>query len=152
MPSTAHEAYLESCVESAGPVQLVRLLYQGAIIAVREARRSLAARDIACRSRAISKAYGIVAELTASLDRNRGGELALRLAQLYDYMMRRLTEANLTRSDELLLEVLSLLSTLHEAWQQVEEQTSAAPPWPARPWEQGHAEEAVTAAGHAWTL
>jgi flagellar protein FliS len=151
MLTTAHEAYLESRIESGGPLQLVRLLYQEAISTVRDARRLLAARDIAGRSRAISKAYRIVAELTASLDRDRGGEIAFRLAQLYDYMMRRLTDANLTQSDELLVEVLGLLSTLNEAWQQVEEQGAVAAPPPARPWEQVPAEDAV-AAGHAWTL
>ncbi len=149
MLNTAHEAYLENRIESAAPLELVRLLYQGAIGAVREARRSLAARDIAGRSRAISKAYGMVAELTVSLDRERGGEIAFRLAQLYDYIMRRLMEANLKQIDGPLVEVLGLLSTLDEAWQQLQEPATA--PAPARPWEHAPPEDAVTA-GYAWTL
>src|SRR4051812_36673111 len=94
MWSNAHDAYLESRVESADPVQLVRMLYQGAIGSVREARSHLSKGDIAERSRAISKAHAIVTELLVSLDHERGGEISMRLARLYDYMQRRLLEAN----------------------------------------------------------
>ena len=55
-------------------------------------------------------------ELATSLDHERGGEISQRLALLYDYIQRRLLEANLQQSDAPLAEVLGLLSTLSEAW------------------------------------
>jgi flagellar protein FliS len=83
---------------------------------VREARRHLAKGEIRERSRSISRASGILVELAATLDHRRGGEIALQLARLYDYMLRRLNEANLRQADEPLGEVLALLATLTEAW------------------------------------
>ena len=135
MWGNAHEAYLESRIESADPIQLVRLLFQGACVSVREARNCLVAGRITERSRAISKAHAILAELTASLDHGKGGDLSARLARLYDYMMRRLLEANFRQADEPLVEVLGLLTTLSEAWdgiqQQMEPAEPVAAPWPA---------------------
>ena len=60
MWNNAQDAYLEHRILSADPLELVRLLYQAAIGAVREARRALSAGEIAARSRAISRACGIV--------------------------------------------------------------------------------------------
>jgi flagellar protein FliS len=151
MPQTAYDAYLESRIESAEPLQLVQLLYQGALAAVRDARRHLASGDIASRSRAVSKAFAIVTELTTSLDRARGGEIAFRLARFYDYVQRRLLEANLRQQDEPLAEVLGLLSTLAEAWQEIGEKTNPAPRAASAPWAQAANPESADGAMRAWS-
>ena len=152
MWQNAHDAYLESRVLSADPLELVHLLYEAAIEAVREARRYLAAGEIAARSRSITKAFGILQELVAALDHERGGEISGRLGQLYDYMQRRLLEANFQQTDQPLAEVLGLLATLAEAWQGVKRQTQPAAP-PENPWAQRPPVEAATAYGSsAWSL
>jgi flagellar secretion chaperone FliS len=112
----AHDTYLESRVLSADPLELVRLLYQGAIGSVQNAQRHLAEGRILERSRSITHAYTILTELLAALDRERGGEIASRLAGLYDYMQRRLLEANFRQIDAPLSEVLGLLTTISEGW------------------------------------
>jgi flagellar secretion chaperone FliS len=150
MSQTAYDAYLESRIESAEPVQLVRLLYQGALGAVRDARRHLVSGEIAARSHAVSKAFEILAELMTSLDRDRGGEIAVRLAQLYDYMQRRLLEANARQQDEPLAEVVGLLTTLAEAWQGIGEANRPAEPAPG-PWTQMAGAETAEVAVHAWS-
>jgi flagellar protein FliS len=119
MGNAAHDTYLEERVLSADPVELVCMVYQGAIDAVEDARRYLATGQVAARSRAVSKACGCVLELGGSLDKERGGDLSRRLAELYDYLVRRLMEANLAASEAPLAEVQSLLSTLAEAWREV---------------------------------
>ena len=152
MWQNAHDAYLESRIESADPIELVRLLYQGATASIREARVHLAAGDILARSRAISKAHSILTELSASLDHDRGGELSHRLARLYDYMQRRLLEANFRQIDEPLAEVLGLLATLDEGWEGIRESAKAdqspenawAPALPPEP--------ALTYAPGGWSL
>jgi flagellar protein FliS len=126
MTQTAQDAYLESRVYAADPIELVRLLYQGCLAAVREARRLLAAGEIAARVRSISKGCAILTELIVSLDRERGGEIALRLAALYDYMQRKLIEANFQQADEPLAEVLGLLATLADAWDGIQAQAQPA--------------------------
>jgi flagellar protein FliS len=124
----ANDAYLENRVLSADPIELVRMLYQAAESAVREARRRLEAGEIAARSKAIARACDILAELAVSLDRDRGGEIAARLSRLYNYMTLRLVEANTLQQDALLAEVLGLLGTLAEAWDGVREGVQPAAP------------------------
>ncbi len=128
MWQNAHDAYLESRIHSADPAELVRLLCQAATRAVRNARRHLAAGDIPARTRSINYACEILLELTGSLDHARGGEISQRLAQLYDYMVRKLIEANFRQSDQALAEVLGLLSTLSEAWDGLKPRENDNPP------------------------
>lgn len=118
MSLQAREAYLESKILSADPLELVRIMYQGALEAVAQARRCLAANDVLGRSRQISKAHSLLTELALSLNHEAGGELSRNLAELYDYMQRRLLEAHLRQSDEALAEVARLLTTLLEGWNQ----------------------------------
>lgn len=151
MWQNAHNAYLESRIESADPLQLVRLLYQGATSSVKEAVAHLAAGNIAARSRSIAKAHAILGELAASLDHNRGGELSERLALLYDYMQRRLLEANFRQIAQPLQEVLGLLATLGEAWDAIQPQADPEPA--ANPWQQAPLEETpLVPAAAGWRL
>src|ERR1035438_8352606 len=92
------DAYLESQVLSADPMELVRLLYRAAGDATRSASAHLAAGRIAERSRQISKAYAILLQLSASLDHARGGTVSRSLAELYDYMQRRRKSTRLNSS------------------------------------------------------
>jgi flagellar protein FliS len=155
MWQNAHDTYLESRILSADPLDLVRLLYQGAIASVRDARRHLADGEIAARARAITKACSILTELTASLDHERGGDLSRGLARLYDYIGRRLIEANFRQADQPLEEVLGLLSTLAEGWEKTQPAASPAPretnawaqQFPAAP-----AESVQEYTSHAWSL
>ena len=107
---------MESRVLSADPIELVRMLYQGAIEAIEDARRHLAESRIAERSQAISRACCILIELNGALDHSKGGEIAGRLASLYDYMQRRLLDANIHQADAPLAEVSNLLTTIAEGW------------------------------------
>jgi flagellar biosynthetic protein FliS len=104
------------------------------------------------RSRAITKASQVLIQLITALDHKRGGELSLRLAALYDYMLRRLGEANFRQRDEPLAEVLSLLATLAEGWEGVRS-TPKPEPAAANPWSPGVAPESAGAyAEHAWSF
>lgn len=147
MWQSGHESYLESRALSADPLGLVCMLYQEGTRSVREARRFLAAGDIAGRCRAISHAHEVLTALAGSLDHQRGGDLSRRLAQLYDYMQRQLLEANFHQSDAPLADVLGLLSTLSEAWEGISEAREPVPP--VSPWAQA---PPVESAVHAWSL
>jgi flagellar protein FliS len=152
MWNNGHDAYLESRVSSADPVELVNLLYQGCTVAVREARHHLAAGRIAERSREINKAFQILVELDGSLDHTLGGEISQRLARLYDYMRQRLLDANMQQSDPPLTEVLGLLATLSEAWAGVRAPEAKPPMQAQSAWSQPLAEEAVPCGTHGWSL
>jgi len=133
MFSTAHRsisAYanvgIESGVDGADPHTLVLMLYDGALLAIADARYHMAQKNIAAKGQSISKAIMIIESgLKISLDIKAGGELGVRLAALYDYMCDRLLRANLHNSTEILEEVSRLLSDLRGAWAQIKPETSA---------------------------
>lgn len=125
---SAHDIYLEERILAADPVELVDLLYHGAVAAVGDARRYLEEGQILPRARSISKACDILMELGAALDFARGGEISVRLSQLYGYMHRRLVEANLRKDDAALAEVGGLMGTLMEGWAGVKAATRPTPP------------------------
>jgi len=129
MPANPYNNYLEATVLSADPVELVRILYRTAIDSVREARGYLAAGDVAARVRAVNKAWGALRELSYCLNHEADPTLARRLAELYDFMQRRLLAANFEQTDAPLAEVAGLLESMSDAWEKVE--APAAGNWAA---------------------
>jgi len=119
MSSNPFAAYQETKLLSASPVQLIHLAYEGAIDAIADARTHLAANRIQERVRSITKVQLILTELQNSLDFSKGGDMSVQLGRLYDYMQRRLTEANFKRIEEPLAEVQGLLETLDGAWKEI---------------------------------
>ncbi|OQA33328.1 MAG: Flagellar protein FliS [Betaproteobacteria bacterium ADurb.Bin341] len=120
---------VETSVAEASPHKLVLLLFDGAIQACVAARLHMEHKQIAEKGTAVSKAINIITNgLKASLDMESGGELAERLAALYDYMVQRLLYANLKNQPAALSEVIALLTELRDAWAQIapEQQKVAA--------------------------
>jgi len=117
---------VESGVLAADPHKLISMLYQGALLAIANARNGILRKDIPAKCAAISKAFMIIDDgLNASLDKKVGGDLAENLASLYDYMCVRLTQANLNNDMAALDEVARLLNDLKGAWEGI--RTSAVP-------------------------
>ncbi|MFA1238452.1 flagellar export chaperone FliS [Serratia odorifera] len=111
---------LESGVMSASPHQLIVMLFDGAQSALSRARILMDQGDIAGKGQAISKAINIIDNgLKNSLDHQRGGEVADNLAALYDYMKRRLLQANLHNDQQAIEEVVKLLDNIADAWRQI---------------------------------
>jgi len=117
MPTNRYQTYIEEEILTAAPVQLIQLLYRGALDSITSARRYLKLGDIRARSRAISKAMTIVTELSLSLNHTAGGQLSTKLAELYAYTQTLLIQANVKQSDPPLAEAERLLSTLLDGWQ-----------------------------------
>jgi flagellar secretion chaperone FliS len=123
---------VEAGVAEAGPHQLVLMLFDGAIEALRQAEGHLAAGRIGDKGVALGKACRILEEgLKASIDRNAGGELARQLHQLYEYMTLRALQGHLRNDARALQEVARLLGELRSAWAQIGRGATQAPPAPA---------------------
>ncbi len=117
---------VESGVMSADPHQLIVMLFDGAKAAIRAARIHMQAGNVAEKGKSISKALNIVNNgLAAALDRDKGGEIAERLASLYDYIARLLLTANLRNDEESLNQAESLLEDIGSAWRDIGQQQSA---------------------------
>jgi flagellar protein FliS len=110
------ESYRRTEVESRSPLELVVLLYDGALRFTQEARDAMARRDIPARSAAVSRALAIVGELQATLDFDRGGPLATSLDELYAFVTARLMDASLRQDVGPLDEAIRVLTTLREGW------------------------------------
>ncbi len=118
---------LETAVQTADPQQLILMLYDGALMALAQATVAMERQDVPKRAKSISHAISIIHDgLHASLDMESGGELAQRLAALYDYMVERLTQANATNNAAAVQEVSGLLRTLREAWAEMPRPPAAA--------------------------
>jgi len=113
------QQYLQTQVRSRTPLELIVMLYEGALRAVTTAAEAAARRDIRTRRDNVSKALGILAELQSSLDREKGGKIAEELDELYGWMTSRLVDATVKQEVKPLNEVKKVLQILHDSWQQV---------------------------------
>ncbi len=135
---TATNAYakvgIESGVNGADPHKLITMLFQGALLAIANAKNAMLRKDFKAKGEAISKAMLIIDEgLKASLDKKVGGELALSLDQLYDYALSRLFAANINNDAQILDEVSRLLSELKGAWDAIRQTALTNAPVQSQP-------------------
>ena len=111
-----------SGVEDAEPHQLIQLLLDSALDKIRLAKGQIIHRQVAQKGENISAAISIVEGLRASLDIKNSGQIAENLEKLYDYMERRLLEANVKNDPDILTEVAGLLGQIREAWAAIKSQ------------------------------
>ena len=113
---------VETGVASADPHRLIGMLYDGLQQSLAQAREAMQEKQIAQKGESISKSIRILEEgLRASLDRQRGGDIAAQLDSLYEYMISRLLAANLRNDMAALDEVKRLITELSDAWQAMPE-------------------------------
>lgn len=77
--------------------------------------------EVAIKCRAMSKATRLIGQLDATLDMEKGGEIAQNLRSLYLYTLGRLTTANATNDEQIVLEVSNLIRKLKSGWDGVVE-------------------------------
>lgn len=115
---------VESVAAAADPHKLICLLYQGALLAIANAKNGVLKNDIPAKGKAINHAILIIGDgLNASLNKDVGGELAHSLSALYDYMITRLLFANLNNDVAALDEVTRLLGELKTGWDGIRQTT-----------------------------
>ncbi len=111
---------LRTDIETASPPRLILLMIDGAIDKIRAARLAMERNKSATKGTNISWAISIIDGLRASLNMEKGGELASNLDRLYEYMVRTLVEANLNSDRRKLNEVEALLIEGRLAWKAIE--------------------------------
>ncbi len=117
---SALKSYGQVGVQASGayatPHRLITMLLEGALEKIAQAKGFMSRGEIPEKGSYISWAISIIEGLRISLDAEKGEDIAANLEALYDFMERRLVEANIQNSPEILDEVSGLLHTIKEAW------------------------------------
>ncbi len=114
-------------ITDASPHQLVCMLLDGALGKLAMAKGFMAHGEVAKKGEVIGQAISIVGGLRASLNKDAGGELAVNLDDLYDYIERRLIEANMNNDVALINESIRLLREIKTAWDAIPVQERTVP-------------------------
>lgn len=112
----AHDAYQENSVLHMRQEDLVPLLYEHLLVNLKRASKQISAGDIEGKATSVQRATDILYELLGTLDHEVGGELASRLASLYGYFLREISEASRALEAQRLAPLIEMVSSLHESW------------------------------------
>lgn len=119
MAARGADAYRRVDAQSRSSLELVVMLYDGALRFLGEARAAAAVSDGRQRAHAVSRALAVVGELQNTLNMRDGGAVAAELDRLYTYITQRLLDVTTTGDNGGLDEVETLLATLRDGWTQV---------------------------------
>jgi flagellar protein FliS len=113
-------------VASADPHRLIEMLLAGALEKIANAKGFMQRGEVAQKGSQLTWAISIIDGLRMSLDKEAGGEIARNLDDLYDYVERRLFQANLENDPSILDEVTSLLREIKSAWDAIPQEVRTA--------------------------
>lgn len=114
----ALNVYQQNSVNTASKEKLLLMLYDGLVKFIKQGITGIEEKDIEKTNENIVKAQSIILELMSSLNMEIGGEMAKSLMLLYDYMHRRLVEANIKKDVEIANEVLGFAEELKETFEE----------------------------------
>lgn len=112
-----YQQYEQQSVMTASPGELTLMLYNGCIKFIKKGIKYIEEDNIEKANNAIIRAQDIVNELTVTLDMEY--EISEQLQLLYEYMGRRLIEANISKDMGILREVEGLMAELRDTWAEV---------------------------------
>ncbi|MEX2242503.1 MAG: flagellar export chaperone FliS [Fimbriimonadaceae bacterium] len=114
------DQYRKSSISAASPLQLVVMLYDGALRFMEAGKHAMAKGDTYSQNDNLTKAERIVTELLSTLDMTQGGQVAENLFSLYTYVYDCLVEANIEDKPEKIDECVQIFSDLRESWVELE--------------------------------
>lgn len=109
--------YQQNKIATASPGELTLMLYEGAIKFCNIAIMAIEQKDIMKAHENIMKVENIITEFQVTL--NFKYEVANDFNNVYNYLMKRLREANAKKDKEILEEVLEHLRTMRDTWKEV---------------------------------
>ncbi len=112
-----YQAYKQQSVINASPGQLIVMLYNGCMKFIKLAEKSIEQKDFQGANNAIQRAQDIVEELMSGLDMQY--DISNNFLSLYEYIDRRLVEANIKKDKTILKEAYNLISQLRDTWVKV---------------------------------
>lgn len=113
------QAYQKTAVITSDQGKLIVMLYDGAVKFLSIAADRIDAGDFYGSHTNLVKGKSIIAELLASLNLDKGGDIALNLQRLYGYMFNELIEANVEKDSARVMQVIKLLKQLRSGWKSI---------------------------------
>ena len=113
----AAQMYQKNAVQTASPAKLTLMLYDGAVKFTNIAIEAIEAGDIEKAHNNIVKAQNIIVEFRSTLDVKY--PVAKDFDVVYDYIYRRLVEANMKKDKDILVEALKHIKTMRDTWREV---------------------------------
>ena len=118
----AIDTYKKTAVETADPLQLIIMCYEGAVRDLQDAKTHHGNHDMDQAYDRIRHAQDIITELLIALDYEKGGEIAVNLGQLYNFILRKLIGVNSRNETTVYDPLIKILSDLKESWEQIRPQ------------------------------
>lgn len=112
---------LKQNLSMADPHRITQMLMEGALEKMALAKGAMERKEYEAKAEHFSKATAIILNLRDTLDLDVGGELGQNLFALYDYIVRRLNDANIQNSVKIMEEVIELMLPIKNAWAQIPE-------------------------------
>jgi flagellar protein FliS len=121
------QEYQKGAVNGASPVQLVIMLYDGALRFMEAGKHSMLAKDLEKQNNNLQRAQKIIMELMTCLDMEKGGDIAKNLLALYSYTLDQLVQANIKDEAIGIDRSIKVFSELRESWSEIEKTTRVHP-------------------------
>ncbi|WP_332650932.1 flagellar export chaperone FliS [Lysinibacillus sp. 54212] len=115
--AAAYNAYKQNSVTTASPGELTLMLYNGCLKFLEKAKVAILDKNIEERNYYIQRAQAIISEFMSTL--NTDIEISNQMLPLYEYMNRRLTEANIGNDITIIEEVEGLVTEFRDTWKEV---------------------------------
>jgi flagellar protein FliS len=112
----AFNTYKSNSVNFASKDQLLLMLVDGAAKFSKIGRQAILDKDVKKAHENIVKTQNIFYELMATMDVTKGGEWAEGLMKVYEFIARRLADANIKKSEEIMNEVIPLIEDVRDTW------------------------------------
>jgi flagellar secretion chaperone FliS len=111
-----YKAYQNNSVTTASPGELTLMLYNGSLKFINIAKKAIEEKNVEVKNTNIQKAQAIVQEMMVTL--NMDIPISNELLPLYDYINRRLMEANIKNDIAILEEAEGMLTEFRDTWKQ----------------------------------
>ncbi len=108
--------YRNNQITTASQKKLIIMLYEGAIKNLKLARLFIDRTDMENTNKYLLKAQNIIIEFMNTLDFESGGEVAVNLHKIYEYIYNVLIYANVNKDVEKIDESIVQLEELRETW------------------------------------
>ena len=128
MKAQQTDSYKKSQVETADQLSLILMSYDRAILLLDKAKKEISEKNYEEKHNSLTKACNIVYELLASLDIDKGGEIADSLSRLYSFVIREILDADTNLNIKALDMAITTLSELRTSWEDIKDDPNTRMP------------------------